>query len=74
MSKLPSIKPKQLAKIVEKMGFILDRQKGSHAIYLREVDRRRTVVPMHNKDLKPGTLRGILSDVGLTPEELLKLK
>lgn len=44
------------------------------SIYLRETDRRRTVVPMHNKDLKLGTLRGILSDVGLTPEELLKLK
>lgn len=73
MSKLPSVKPKQLAKIVEKLGFVLDRQKGSHAVYLHIDDFRRTVIPMHNKDLKPGTLRGILSDIGLTPEEFIKL-
>lgn len=73
MSKLPSVKPKQLAKIVERLGFVLDRQKGSHAIYFHTDDFRRTVIPMHNKDLKPGTLRGILSDIGLTAEEFTEL-
>lgn len=73
MSQLPSIKPKKIAKIATKLGFILDRQKGSHAVYLREKDHRRTVIPMHNKDLKPGTLRGILSDLGITPNELIKI-
>jgi predicted RNA binding protein YcfA (HicA-like mRNA interferase family) len=73
VSKLPSVKPKNLAKIAERLGFVFDRQKGSHAVYLRHEDHRRTVIPMHNKDLKPGTLRGILADLGITSEELIKL-
>jgi len=27
---------------------------------------------MHNKDLKPGTLRGIIRDLGLTTEEFFQ--
>lgn len=73
MSRLPSVRPKNLAKIAEKLGFELDRQKGSHAIYLRRNDHRRVVIPMHNKDLKPGTLRGIIADLGVTPEEFVEL-
>lgn len=73
MTKIPSIKPKVLAKLALTLGFVLDRQKGSHAIYYRKIDKRRTVIPMHNRDLKPGTLRGIIADLGLTPDEFLKL-
>ena len=52
------------------MGFIFDRQRGSHAVYYRASDKRRVVIPMHgSKDLKPGTLRGIIHDIGLTVEE-----
>ena len=36
-------------------------------------DRRRIVIPMHNKDLKPGTLLGIIADLGLTKEEFTDL-
>lgn len=72
MSRLPAIKSKQLVRVVQRLGFIFDRQKGSHAVYYRERDRRRVVIPMHNKDLKPGTVRGIIADMGLTVEEILK--
>jgi predicted RNA binding protein YcfA (HicA-like mRNA interferase family) len=49
---------------------VLDRQKGSHAVYYRAADKRRVVIPMHgSKDLKPGTLRGIIHDMGLTIDE-----
>ena len=58
---------------MNQLGFVLDRQKGSHAVYFRLQDRRRVVVPMHNKDLKPGTLRGIVSDLGITVERFLEL-
>ncbi len=52
------------------IGFEFDRQRGSHAIYYRSSDKRRVVIPMHGtKDLKPGTLRAIISDMGLTIEE-----
>ncbi len=72
MTKLPSIKPKQIVKLALKLGFVLDRQKGSHAIYYHAQDKRRAVIPMHNKDLKPGTLRGIIGDLGLTADEFLQ--
>lgn len=64
MSKLPAVKARDVVKVAESIGFVLDRQRGSHAFYYREADRGRVVIPMHaGKDLKPGTLRGILSDL-----------
>jgi predicted RNA binding protein YcfA (HicA-like mRNA interferase family) len=49
-----------------------DRQKGSHALFYRDADKRRVVVPMHGtKDLKPGTLRDIIHDLGLTVDEFI---
>jgi predicted RNA binding protein YcfA (HicA-like mRNA interferase family) len=73
MSKLPALRPADLARIARQIGFVLDRQKGSHAIYWRAADGRRVVIPMHNRDLKPGTLRGLLEDLGISREELLAL-
>ncbi len=70
MSKLPVVPARDVIRIVEKLGFVFDRQKGSHAVYLRSSDRRRVVVPVHKgKDLKPGTLRGIIEDMGLSVDE-----
>jgi predicted RNA binding protein YcfA (HicA-like mRNA interferase family) len=74
MSKLPAVKARQVVRVAEAMGFVLDRQCGSHAIYHRAYDHRRVVIPMHSGvGLKPGTLRGIIADLGLTPEEFAKL-
>ena len=73
MSKLPALKPKELARVVRKLGFVFDRQKGSHAVYLRATDHRRLVIPMHNRDLKPGTLHGLLRDIGISADELAEL-
>jgi len=48
--------------------------KLGHAVYLRVSDGRRVVIPMHSgTDLKLGTLRGIIFDMGLTPDEFAKL-
>jgi predicted RNA binding protein YcfA (HicA-like mRNA interferase family) len=74
MSKLPVIRARDVARVAQSLGFVLDRQRGSHAVYFRSTDDRRVVIPMHAaKDLKPGTLRGIISDLGLTPDEFAKL-
>jgi predicted RNA binding protein YcfA (HicA-like mRNA interferase family) len=70
MPKVPSIRARELVRVAESIGFVLDRQKGSHAVYYRAADKRRVVIPMHgSKDLKPGTLRGIIHDMGLTIDE-----
>jgi len=69
MPKHPSIRAREVVHIAESIGFIFDRQRGSHAVYYRASDKRRLVIPMHgSKDLKTGTLRGIINDMGLTVE------
>lgn len=72
MAKLPFIRACQAVRVAESIGFVLDRQRGSHAVYYRASDGRRIVVPMHGtKDLKPGTLRGIIADLGLSVDEFV---
>ena len=73
-SKLPAIKAKDLIRAAKKLGFVFDRQTGSHAIYYRKSDKRRIVVPIHaGKDLKPKTLFGIIKDLGLNAEDFREL-
>ncbi|OGM15772.1 hypothetical protein A2V56_02450 [Candidatus Woesebacteria bacterium RBG_19FT_COMBO_42_9] len=65
---MKSIKPRRMVKILERKGFRFVRQKGSHRLY-RKGDLRVTV-PIHNKDLKLGTLQNILRQTGVNKEEL----
>lgn len=65
---MKSVKPKLMVKILEKKGFEFIRQKGSHRLY-RKGDLRVTV-PIHNKDLKSGTLQNILRQAGVKKDEL----
>ena len=73
MSNLPSIKAKDFIRVIENLGFYFDRQKGSHAIY-KNTDGLRVVVPIHQgKDIKPGTLMGMIQDIGIDKETFFKL-
>lgn len=47
MSNFPSVKAKDFVKVIEGLGFYLDRQKGSHAVY-KNVQGSRVVVPIHS--------------------------
>ena len=61
--KLPLLSSKELCRFLEKEGFIVIRQKGSHKFY-RHPDGRTTVVPIHSgKDIKRGLLKGILEEI-----------
>jgi mRNA interferase HicA len=51
-------------------GFSLVRTKGSHQIYVNPTSGKRTVLPMHGKDLKKCTLHGILKQAGIDPKDL----
>ena len=73
MSKLPVLSPEKIMKILEKRGFVLDRVKGSHHIFIHPETRTRVVVPFHKKDLPRGTLLEILRQAGLSREELKDL-
>jgi predicted RNA binding protein YcfA (HicA-like mRNA interferase family) len=71
---LPQVKAKDLMRVAEKLGFKFDRQSGSHAVYYRESDKRRVVIPIHyGKDIKPKTLSSIIKDMGLEPDEFKEL-
>jgi predicted RNA binding protein YcfA (HicA-like mRNA interferase family) len=75
MPKLPSLKPLQIIKVLEKFGFEKHRQKGSHLILVKVGDNiHQPIVPMHSKAVKMGTLRSIIKQAGLTPEEFEKAR
>lgn len=74
MSKrLPSIKARQVIRVLRKLGFIPIRQRGSH-IFFKHLDGRYTLVPYHsNEDIGRGLLRQILKEIRVSPDEFLKL-
>ena len=73
MGRLPVVSGRQLVRALEKAGYAVDRQKGSHII-LRQTEKphRRVTVPDH-REVAKGTLRAILRQVGITTDELEKL-
>jgi predicted RNA binding protein YcfA (HicA-like mRNA interferase family) len=72
--RLAGFKARDVVRVIERLGFVFDRQKGSHAVYVRASDKARVVIPVHaGKDLKPQTLAGIVADIGLSAEEFLRL-
>lgn len=56
MPKLPPSDPDDVIRVAKRLGFSFDRQKGSHAVYIRAADGLRIVIPMHRKELKKQTV------------------
>ena len=73
MSKLTIISDRDMGKLLQSLGFVVNRQNGSHKFFSHS-DGRCTVVPFHNKDLRRGLIKGILKDVGLSDEEYERLR
>ena len=72
MSNTPVLKPQEIVRILESIGFVEVRQKGSHKQFRHE-DGRGTTVPFHKgRDISPRLLRQIASDISLTIEEMLE--
>lgn len=71
--KLPRITAIEIIKVLEKVGFFLSRQSGSHKIYKNRAGKR-TTVPFHaSKTLHPKTLKSILRDADLTVDRFIEL-
>lgn len=69
MGRIPVLKPGEVCRLLEKLGFAAVRQRGSHVQY-RHADGRGTTVPLHKgRDIAPPLLRQIARDIGLTAEE-----
>ena len=72
--KLPTdLSGQELVKVLLRVGFVVNRQRGSHIILRRGSPYARVVVPDH-KQVRPGTLRQILNEAGVTVEQLLELR
>jgi predicted RNA binding protein YcfA (HicA-like mRNA interferase family) len=56
-------------------GFDEISQKGSHVKFVKTIHggTRVAIVPRHSQDIPPGTLRSILNQSGLTPDEFERL-
>ena len=72
MSKLPVISGAECVKALEKAGFVVYRQRGSHITLVRATPPAQTTVPNH-KELDRGTLRAIIRQAGLTVYEFVGL-
>ena len=72
MSKLPSVSGQQVVAALEKTGFRVRRQHGSHIIMRRDEPFAQTVVPAH-RELDRGTLRAILRQAGIGVDEFVHL-
>ncbi len=71
--KLPMLKPRQVIAVLQRLGFVEIRQRGSHKQF-RHADGRVTTVPDHQgRDIAPGLLRKILEDIHMTAEEFSRL-
>ena len=68
MSKLRIISSASMCRLLESIGFVIIRQKGSHRFF-RNADGRSTIIPVHAGDLDRSLIRKILKDIGLSIDE-----
>ena len=73
MPKLRRVSGRQAVRALEKLGFEQVRQRGSHVVLKKQKPEGAVgcVVPLH-RELAIGTLRGILKQAGVTPDEFME--
>jgi predicted RNA binding protein YcfA (HicA-like mRNA interferase family) len=71
MSRTPVVSGKKCVKILEKFGFVVYRQRGSHVTLVRDNPPNQTTVPLH-KELDRGTLKAILKQTNVGLEEFIE--
>jgi predicted RNA binding protein YcfA (HicA-like mRNA interferase family) len=68
MPKLPVVSGSDAVRTLERLGFVVVRQRGSHVVLRRGASG--CVVPNH-RELKTGTLTGILKQAGVSADEFI---
>jgi predicted RNA binding protein YcfA (HicA-like mRNA interferase family) len=72
MGRLAGFRYREIVQRLKALGFQFDRQAaGSHEIWFNSSTRRYTTIPNHPGDMPEGTLRAILKQAGVTPEQFL---
>ncbi len=70
---LGPLRPDEVVRALQKAGFSIKRQTGSHMVLYKTGLLRPVTVPMHRRSLPPGTQRAIIRQAGLTIAEFLGL-
>jgi predicted RNA binding protein YcfA (HicA-like mRNA interferase family) len=65
-------KAREVLARLQRAGFVVKRQSGSHVV-LRHADGRQTYVAMHTCDVPNGTFRNILKQANLTEDQFKNL-
>jgi predicted RNA binding protein YcfA (HicA-like mRNA interferase family) len=72
--RLPSLKAREVIRALQRAGFVISRTSGSHCRLVHPGHpERKVTVPVHNTDLKRGTLRAIIAQSGLAVQEFIAL-
>jgi len=73
MGRLAGFKYRDIIRRLKQLGLEFDRQAaGSHEIWFNPSLNRYTTIPNHPGEMPEGTLRAILKQGGITPEEFLR--
>jgi predicted RNA binding protein YcfA (HicA-like mRNA interferase family) len=72
MPKLRRVSGQEAVRAIERLGFVQVRQRGSHVVLKKQTPEGDTgcVVPLH-RELAIGTLRGILRQAKVTPDDFM---
>jgi predicted RNA binding protein YcfA (HicA-like mRNA interferase family) len=75
MTRLIPLRYEDVIKRLKKLGFRFYRPgKGSHELWVRDSDGKVIPVPKHKgKDIKKGTLKAIINEIGISVEEFIRL-
>ncbi len=73
MGRLAGFRYRDIVWRLKQLGFTFERQAaGSHEIWSNPASGRYTTIPNHPGDMPEGTLRAILREAGVTPDEFLR--
>jgi predicted RNA binding protein YcfA (HicA-like mRNA interferase family) len=73
MGRLSGFRYREIVRRLKQFGFVFDRQAaGSHEIWYCESSGRYTTIPNHSGEMPEGTLRAILQQAGILPDDFLK--
>lgn len=75
MGRLAGFSYRDIIKRLKKFGFMFDRHAaGSHELWYNEETDKYTTIPNHSGDMPEGTLRAILKQADITPDDFLNKK
>ena len=72
MGRLGGFRYREIVRRLKGLGFVFDRQAaGSHEIWFNATTKRSTTIPNHPGDMPEGTLRAILKQAAIEPDDFL---